>query len=109
MGISKKRGSDTCSMIFLIHVFHKGNTLEAYKVFGAHLETNDHKKRVSRFTVYAPNARSVQVVGDFNDWDGQNHYMEKVYRWRNLDFIYSWGKRILLFISTGLKHKILRQ
>ena len=30
---------------FLIHVFHKGNTLEAYKVFGAHLETNDHKKR----------------------------------------------------------------
>lgn len=31
---------------FLIHVFHKGNTLEAYKVFGAHLETNDHKKGV---------------------------------------------------------------
>ena len=61
---------------FLIHVFHKGNTLEAYKVFGAHLETNDHKKGV-RFTVYAPNARSVQVVGDFNDWDGQNHYMER--------------------------------
>ena len=29
---------------FLIHVFHKGNTLEAYKVFGAHLETNDQKK-----------------------------------------------------------------
>lgn len=29
---------------FLIHVFHKGNTLEAYKVFGAHFETTDHKK-----------------------------------------------------------------
>ena len=46
---------------FLIHVFHKGNTLEAYKVFGAHLETNDHKKGV-RFTVYAPNARSVHCL-----------------------------------------------
>ena len=46
---------------FLIHVFHKGNTLEAYKVFGAHFETTDHKKGV-RFTVYAPNARSVQVI-----------------------------------------------
>ena len=34
---------------FLIHVFHKGNTLEAYKIFGAHLETNNHKKGV-RFT-----------------------------------------------------------
>ena len=74
---------------FLIHVFHKGNTLEAYKVFGAHLETNDHKKGV-RFTVYAPNARSVQVVGDFNDWDGARPLYGKVYRWRNLDFIYSW-------------------
>ena len=61
---------------FLIHVFHKGNTLEAYKVFGAHFETTDHKKGV-RFTVYAPNARSVQVIGEFNDWDGKNHYMEK--------------------------------
>ncbi len=38
---------------FLIHVFHKGNTLEAYKIFGAHFETTDHKKGV-RFTVYAP-------------------------------------------------------
>ena len=27
--------------------------------------------------VYAPNARSVQVIGEFNDWDGKNHYMEK--------------------------------
>lgn len=61
---------------FLIHVFHKGNTLEAYKIFGAHFETTDHKKGV-RFTVYAPNARSVQVIGEFNNWDGKNHYMEK--------------------------------
>ncbi|MBF6618305.1 MAG: 1,4-alpha-glucan branching protein GlgB [Candidimonas sp.] len=29
----------------------------------------------TRFAVWAPNAREVTVVGDFNDWDGQRHYM----------------------------------
>ena len=80
---------------FLIHIFHKGNTLEAYKIFGAHLETNDHKKGV-RFTVYAPNAKSVQVVGDFNNWDGSNHYMER----------YTDGGIWTLFIP-GVKEKAL--
>ncbi|MEG0452723.1 MAG: 1,4-alpha-glucan branching enzyme, partial [Coprobacillus sp.] len=47
-----------------------------YKVFGAHLEERDRQKGV-RFTVYAPNARSVQVVGDFNGWNGENDYMER--------------------------------
>ena len=61
---------------FLIQLFHEGNCLEAYKVFGAHQETCDRKKGV-RFTVYAPNARSVQVVGDFNAWSGNDHYMER--------------------------------
>ena len=61
---------------FLIQLFHEGNCLEMYKVFGAHFEEMDGQKGV-RFTVYAPNARSVQVVGDFNKWNGENHYMEK--------------------------------
>lgn len=60
---------------FLIQLFHEGKSLEAYKVFGAHVETVDKEKGV-RFTVYAPNAKSVQVIGDFNEWDGQNHVME---------------------------------
>lgn len=59
----------------IIHTFFEGTTLKAYKVFGAHLETNNRKKGV-RFTVFAPNALSVQVVGDFNNWDGSNHEME---------------------------------
>ena len=61
---------------FLIQLFHEGNCLEMYRVFGAHFEELDGQKGV-RFTVYAPNARSVQVVGDFNQWNGENHYMEK--------------------------------
>ena len=50
---------------FLIHTFHDGNCLQAYKIFGAHFETHEGKKGV-RFTTYAPNARSAQVVGEFN-------------------------------------------
>ena len=52
---------------FLIHTFHDGNCLQAYKIFGAHFETHEGKKGV-RFTTYAPNARSAQVVGEFNQW-----------------------------------------
>ena len=61
---------------FLIQLFHEGNCLEMYKVFGAHLEENDGDKGV-RFSVYAPHAKSVQVVGDFNNWNGEEHYMER--------------------------------
>lgn len=57
---------------FLIKLFFEGKCLEAYKVFGAHPD-----KKGVRFTVYAPHARSVQVVGDFNNWDGTQHYMER--------------------------------
>ena len=63
---------------FLIKLYHEGNCLEAYKLFGAHPETVDNIDGV-RFTVYAPNARSVQVIGDFNNWDGHNDYMERHY------------------------------
>jgi len=63
---------------FLIQLFHEGQCAEAYKVFGAHFEENDGVKGV-RFTVYAPHARSVQVVGEFNNWVGDNDYMERYF------------------------------
>lgn len=61
---------------FLIHTFHDGNCLQAYKIFGAHFETHEGKKGV-RFTTYAPNARSAQVVGEFNQWGETPCYMER--------------------------------
>ena len=61
---------------FLIHTFHDGNCLQAYKIFGAHFETHEGKKGV-RFTTYAPNARSAQVVGEFNQWGETPCYMQK--------------------------------
>ena len=44
---------------------------------GAHLDVKDGKKGVW-FTVWAPNAQGVSVVGDFNGWKEEANPMEKV-------------------------------
>lgn len=60
----------------LINEFFSGHSLRAYQLFGAHF-INDEKVGV-RFTVYAPNVKNVQVVGDFNDWNGDYHYLKEI-------------------------------
>ena len=62
---------------FLVQMFHEGQCLEAYKVFGAHMSKENGKNGV-RFTVYAPHAKYVFVIGDFNQWDEKKHPMEKL-------------------------------
>lgn len=47
-----------------------------YKTFGSHLKKNDGVDGVL-FTLWAPNAMKVSVVGDFNDWDEKRNYMNK--------------------------------
>ena len=54
-----------------IYLFNTGNARRAYEVFGCHY-LEDLKKH--RFCVWAPNARSVSVVGDFNGWNPQAGY-----------------------------------
>jgi 1,4-alpha-glucan branching enzyme len=49
------------------YLYKKGSEHNAYNVLGAHIETRDGINGVS-FRVYAPNAKSVFVAGDFNDW-----------------------------------------
>lgn len=53
--------------------YHEGNSLEAYRFFGAHPE-----KEGVRFTVYAPNAQAIQVIGSFDGWKNKGHKMRKV-------------------------------
>ncbi|MFM2483569.1 1,4-alpha-glucan branching protein GlgB [Celerinatantimonas yamalensis] len=51
-----------------------------YRVLGAQLMTmpaGNHTVNGVRFVVYAPNASSVSVIGDFNHWDGRRHPMER--------------------------------
>ncbi|WP_426955843.1 1,4-alpha-glucan branching protein GlgB [Muricoccus radiodurans] len=57
-----------------LHLFAEGRHREMGRVFGAHAMTVDGVAGV-RFAVWAPNARRVSVVGDFNAWDGRRHPM----------------------------------
>ena len=50
----------------LLTRFHEGELYDAYKLFGCIF---DEEKNEAVFRVYAPHARGVSVVGDFNDWD----------------------------------------
>ncbi|MDO9708993.1 1,4-alpha-glucan branching protein GlgB [Paracraurococcus sp. LOR1-02] len=59
-----------------IYLFAEGRHFELAKVFGAQAMTVDGIPGV-RFALWAPNARRVSVVGDFNGWDGRRHPMRR--------------------------------
>lgn len=61
---------------FDLHLFGEGNHHRVYEKLGAHLMTVDGVKGVY-FAVWAPNARNVSILGDFNNWDGRLHQMRK--------------------------------
>lgn len=48
-----------------------------YKQLGAHKITLDDGTEAIRFAVFAPNAMSCSLIGDFNQWDGRRHPMQK--------------------------------
>lgn len=60
-----------------LHLFSDGDYAHAYEFFGAHLVNWDGKNGVV-FRVWAPNALSVSVVGDFNNWNNSSHFMYKI-------------------------------
>jgi 1,4-alpha-glucan branching enzyme len=59
-----------------LHLFGEGRHWRSYEKLGAQLETHDGVRGVN-FAVWAPNARAVSVVGDFNGWDGSSHRLQK--------------------------------
>ena len=61
---------------FDIHLLHEGRHWRSYEKLGAHLHRLDGVAGVN-FAVWAPNAESVSVVGDFNNWDGRIHQMHR--------------------------------
>ncbi|MFJ8259742.1 1,4-alpha-glucan branching protein GlgB [Peribacillus asahii] len=62
-----------------LYLFHEGTLYESYKLLGAHFVKKANQEGV-RFTVWAPHARGVSVVGDFNHWNGEKHQMERIER-----------------------------
>ena len=51
-----------------LYYFNEGTTQTAYRSLGCHPVENNGE-RVWRFAVWAPNARGVSVVGDWNGWN----------------------------------------
>ncbi len=60
-----------------LELFHSGDSVRAYDFFGAHLVNWDGRDGVV-FRVWAPNALSVSVVGNFNDWNKTADFMYKI-------------------------------
>ena len=58
------------------HLFAEGNHHHIWEKMGAHLTTINQIDGVM-FCLWAPNAKSVSILGDLNSWDGRHHPMQK--------------------------------
>ena len=59
------------------YLFGQGTHYDIYRKMGAHAATVDGKKGVM-FDVWAPHAASVAVIGDFNEWNESEYWMNRV-------------------------------
>ena len=58
------------------HLFAEGNHHHIWEKMGAHLIEEKNQKGVM-FCIWAPNAKSISIIGDINSWDGRHHPMQK--------------------------------
>ncbi len=58
-----------------IYLFNIGEAQQAYATFGCH-RIDD--LGMHRFLVWAPNARQISIVGDFNSWDAAKNRMRRL-------------------------------
>ncbi|MDV3427789.1 MAG: 1,4-alpha-glucan branching protein GlgB, partial [Bacillota bacterium] len=60
-----------------IQNFHEGTNYNSYDFLGCHLTSIDNVKGAV-FSLWAPHAEKVNVVGSFNEWNGEKHSMNKI-------------------------------
>ncbi|OOM70311.1 1,4-alpha-glucan branching protein GlgB [Clostridium sp. BL-8] len=63
---------------FNTYLFHQGKNYEAYNILGAHVKKEKNKIGI-QFATWAPNAKEVYVVGEFNDFEVKDEFrLEKI-------------------------------
>jgi 1,4-alpha-glucan branching enzyme len=60
-----------------LHLFNEGRHRRLWEVLGAHPRTHEGTSGTA-FAVWAPNAKAVRVVGDWNSWDGRVNPMRSL-------------------------------
>ncbi|GAB6107863.1 1,4-alpha-glucan branching protein GlgB [Fusibacter bizertensis] len=60
-----------------VHLFHEGTNYQSYNFFGAH-KIHKFDMDAIRFVVWAPNAKEVHLVGDFNDWNDFGYPLQRI-------------------------------
>lgn len=70
----KKSTTDNWLTDYDLHLFNEGTHERVYEKMGAHIIEKDGEKGV-HFAVWAPSAKRVEIIGEFNDWNGRNHVM----------------------------------
>jgi len=61
-----------------LHLFHEGSHTRVYRCLGAHPATHEGVAGC-HFAVWAPNARAVSVIGDFNGWHRHRHWLQQIH------------------------------
>src|SRR5215469_13789706 len=57
-----------------LYLFNEGSHVKLYERLGSH-PMNLHGTDGTNFAVWAPDAKSVSVMGDFNGWNNASHYL----------------------------------
>ena len=71
------------------YLFAQGKWFQSHKKLGAHPAVQEDGVEGYHFAVWAPNAASVSVVGDFNNWDDTVNVSFSFKIRRNLGRLYS--------------------
>ncbi len=60
-----------------VYLFHEGKNYKSYEFLGAHKICNNGEEYM-RFAVWAPNAKAVFLIGDFNSWNKEDLPMKRI-------------------------------